>query len=670
METTCSRLLKRSDLFETDHRIIVVHGDADSGMTQDVLRLVRQEPHSLRTVFVVPNARSVAETAKGGVLPQTIKIVTPFTYHRIHHRLHDLIVIEDYETPTVEYEVLFRLIKKVPESTRIVFLSSNPHISRIESFLGSNLHTIKVSAPTPYPITVSYHTGNSIFKELADKQPFFRAIVFLNKQSACNYCLDKTRIPGYRIFAVHAGIPDYEMEAFRTCCQDLSQRMVIFCTSILERKIIPGIDLVIDVCLHTRAYQGAAEVCLANKAIMARRARRTGQTCPGRVIRLVSEDMFQTFPEDEDGYNGINQGADPSAGYEWSRVLMSLIKHRIDLFTLFDANSMPAATTEAIQAMLNELVRFRCITPNFRVTRIGKRAIRMGFPRASLFFSPILTAARIIGYWKNPRASLSLRDRLIYILVSLVVHQTGTGSGNLFWMRHPHRGTDPHIPFAGSDELHLRLNVLLNGLLAPSIDWFAKRYSINNKLLKDFRTMFQRVFRELDPAIAKDASLLLRVLRVDRRNRSADSLFSLREEDLDIIRCQSHPTVHWIQTYNSRYYTNVYASEMGDEYWATLRLPVNAYRPLKHLIPLVIQNETITLWVAPHTSLQVVRRSFDELRSTQALWQDIQNSRKEWKEVMDMVIEEIATEVAFRPGFVGAEEAATDFSNRLMSVRR
>jgi hypothetical protein len=35
-----------------------------------------------------------------------------------------------------------------------------------------------------------------------------------------------------------------------------------------------------------------------------------------------------------------------------------------------------------------------------------------------------------------------------------------------------------------------------------------------------------------------------------------------------------------------------------------------------------------------------------------------------------MVIEEIATEVAFRPGFVGAEEAATDFSNRLMSVKR
>jgi hypothetical protein len=210
----------------------------------------------------------------------------------------------------------------------------------------------------------------------------------------------------------------------------------------------------------------------------------------------------------------------------------------------------------------------------------------------------------------------------------------------------------------------------LNGLLAPNIDRFAKRYSINNKLLKDFRGMFQGVFRELDPAVAKDASLLLRVLRVDRRNRSADSLFSLREEDLDIIRCQSHPTVHWIQTYNSRYYTNVYASDMGDGYWATLRLPVNAYRPLKHLIPLVIQNETITLWTAPHTSLQVVRRSFDELRSTQALWQDIRNSRKEWKEVMDMVIQEIAAEVAFRPGFVGAEEAATDFSNRLMSVTR
>ena len=667
-----SRLFKRSDLFETDHRILVIHGDADSGMTRDVLRLVCEEPHSLRTVFVVPNARSVAETAKGGV-PWTIKIVTPFTYHRIHHRLHDLIVIEDYDTPTVEYEVLFRLMKKIPESTRIVFLSSNPHISRIESFFGSGLQTIKVSVPTPYPIAVNYHTGNSIFKVLTDKQPFFRAIVFLNKQSACNYCLDKTRIPGYRIFAIHAGIPDYEMEAFRACCQDLSQKMVIFCTSILETKIIPGIDLVIDICLHTRAYQGSTEVCLANKAIMARRARRTGQTCPGRVIRLVSEDIFQTFPEDEDGYNGINQSADPSANYEWSRVLMSLIKHRIDLVTLFDANSMPAATTEAIQAMLNDLVRFRCITPNFRVTRLGKRAMRMGFSRASLFFSPILTAARIIGYWKkNPRASLSLRDRLIYTLVSIVVHQTGTGSGNLFWItrHHHHRGIDPHIPFAGSDELHLRLNVLLNGLLAPNIDLFAKRYSINNKLLKDFMGMFYRVFRELDPALAKDASLLLRVLRVDRRNRSADSLFSLREEDLDVIRCQSHPTVHWIQTYNSRYFTNVYASDMGDEYWTTLRLPVNAYRPLKHLIPLVIQNETITLWSAPHTSLQVVRLSFDELRSTQALWQDIQNSRKEWKEVMDRVIQEIATEVAFRPGFVGAEEAATDFSNCLMSVTR
>jgi hypothetical protein len=525
---------------------------------------------------------------------------------------------------------------------------------------------IRVSVPTPYPVRVTYHEGQSIFQELTATRPFFRAMVFLNKQFSCNYCLDRTRIPGCRVFAIHAGTPDYEMEAFRACCLDLTQQMVIFCTSILETTIIPGVDLVIDSCMQTRAYPGSTQTCLANKAMMDRRARRTGQTCPGRVIRMICEEGYQLIPEDEDS----NVAGLQCESYEWSGVLMSMMKHRINPLMVFDSGSVAAPMMEAIQNTLNELIQAQCVTPNWRVTPLGKQAMRMSIPRSKLFFSPVLTAARISGFWNKKarmggsKAKSLVRDRLVFVLVGLIVHQAGTASGGLFWRR---RYPDPRVSFfAAGDDLHLRMNVLLNGLLAPNMDRFAKRYSINNRLLKNFRTMFQRVFRELDPALAEDPSLLLRLLQVDRHDNGT---FSLRDQDLDTVRCRACPSVHWVQSYHSKsYFNRVYASDPEYGEWSTLRFPASSLDPQKHILPLVINNDTITLWMATPTSLRLVRRTFHELRSTQALWQDIQNSRREWKEVMDSVIQEIANEVAFRPGFVGAQETATEFSNRLQNL--
>lgn len=109
----------------------------------------------------------------------------------------------------------------------------------------------------------------------------------------------------FRLFVLHSSIDmEHSVKAMEVACN--KNRKVILATNVAESSVtIPGVSYVVDSCRSLEIYwdrnikQHAPRLVWISQSQADQRKGRTGRTCDGTVVRLVTRDLYHGFPKSE-----------------------------------------------------------------------------------------------------------------------------------------------------------------------------------------------------------------------------------------------------------------------------------------------------------------------------------------------------------------------------------
>ncbi|KAG0553883.1 hypothetical protein M758_12G048900 [Ceratodon purpureus] len=111
--------------------------------------------------------------------------------------------------------------------------------------------------------------------------------------------------PAFSLFVLHSSIDiEHSVKAMEIACN--KKRKVILATNVAESSVtIPGVSYVVDSCRSLEIYwdrnvkHHAPRLVWISQSQADQRKGRTGRTCDGTVVRLVTRQLYHGFPKNE-----------------------------------------------------------------------------------------------------------------------------------------------------------------------------------------------------------------------------------------------------------------------------------------------------------------------------------------------------------------------------------
>jgi hypothetical protein len=298
--------------------------------------------------------------------------------------------------------------------------------------------------------------------------------VFLSTHEQCDKlakdCQSFAQRHGWSTRAIYGGLTYQEHKEWIDFVRD-HPRFIVFATNVAETSItIPNLSLVLDLGIHCiqKNNQIVFEKC--PKANMIQRAGRTGRTCPGKVIRYMTQSAFDELPFQ----------VEPE--HNWDLMVLRILRHKIDPSTIYSTSCDDIISKFQFYGIMTEtgldekmahfVVHSHLLFKNsvflYKFLKFIHSPTSLFFFIVAISFIDISEARLMRSYYYSSDMKMS-RARFLENLIDIF-------------------GKRP-------DELELRLNIFFSCLYAEDPFEFSKAFSLNFRSFRFTKNHIQKTFR-------------------------------------------------------------------------------------------------------------------------------------------------------------------------------
>ena len=473
--------------------IVLFSAPTGSGKTTGMKKLVEQNPDIFgRTVMVQPTkmaSQTFQDSAMGMIMRTPIPVLE--TFYRCGSFRCDTFILDEVHTQSVEYAAILQIlrVKNLHLKIRIILMSATPDVESFEELFPS-LRVMMVPVQSPFPIDIQYHKIPApvatfinhrcmlplIEEQLANRLGHERILIFVYTHEQCDRLvqdLKKSSNVGVKSYldrdrenirSLHGGFSEEERQEWNRFLRE-RKRSIIIATNVAETSItIPGVSLVID--FGIRCIQMGTRIIydLCPRSNLEQRAGRTGRTCPGVVVRMMSEEDYHARP-----YQGDHE-------YNWDIVILRMLKHRVPMDNLIPNNVH-------VHSILERFVHYGVL--DGRTRHLNQDMTRF------ILDSPLLfkNSCRLFDFLSKKRSESMV---ILYAMVITIIDAFEAKMIRIYYYSREttKMNRNQYLSFLQSrfcsekDELELMLNIYMSCALSEDAFQLAKAYSLNFRSIR------------------------------------------------------------------------------------------------------------------------------------------------------------------------------------------
>ncbi|NDE13503.1 hypothetical protein EBZ80_01050 [bacterium] len=609
------------------HAAMAVEAPTGSGKTMTAYEHFRDEAG----IMVLPTRMAIENVRKRHPCHGRLRLLTPIpAIEQMTRGVPPLVIVDEAHTSSREYESLLCFLRRMARPPRLLFLSALIDEERLSGFF-PGLVVARLPAARKHPIAITYHTplydrvpsSYALIQEIdhvmrlrvmtLPERERTKILCFVASHEQCDRLADATKHQGYEVHTLHGGMSEEEVGEIRDRLADPDIMTICFATNMVETAVtLPGLQVVIDSGIRTNIQGGhrlVQEWC--DRSSMIQRAGRTGRTCPGRVIRLMSEQRYGQLPL-------VHLPV-----HNFEPVVLFFLSRGIDPEKVLGADKTTPCLDKFREMGIEHGYDFlaRCGVD----VEVGLPAYRFSRSRrGDGATTAVCLALAIIQMYRNQPMNWVYIDKKYRLareraLIMKSIRDTFCVDG---------------------DMLGSVVGVFTAIWCAERPVEFCKRNSFNFRCFRETKRVFVRLASVVSSS--PKPSLLARTVTRD--------LWTAHQET--VLRF----LWRWFPRFDTR---REVADGPGylDQRFCSLHLHRTSTVSLLELVRKTDDN--ITLWT--RYPLRDYREEHWMLARTMELRRERMNQRLAWRAEFDAVVAEIRDEVAFRPGMCGMEGAMADF---------
>jgi hypothetical protein len=329
--TICDKIIEFAEkVFLSKDKEYLITAPTGSGKT---VGFIQYSIHSSKKiVFVMPTNSSIRfiqtffETQNINISNLVFMTQNHFISYLLRDNVViDIVVLDECHVDSDESEFIKLYLKKFPHIySKLIMLSATCPIQNLKKFF-PKIQEFKITPFREKKIDTFYldfemnqHNPQfslyELFKTYINRN-IHRVIVFCYSSSQCEVFSEYFASLGYKTFAYYSKMQEETQDEFLDYVKNTNNSFIVFSTNALETSVtIPDINYVFDFGKRFVYENNTLKLKWCDKSSMIQRAGRTGRTCNGKVIRLMTRQFFSTLPDLEQ-YN-----------YNFESILLSLYK--------------------------------------------------------------------------------------------------------------------------------------------------------------------------------------------------------------------------------------------------------------------------------------------------------------------------------------------------------
>lgn len=657
--------------------VLLIIAPTGTGKTMGMRDLVMRHKGVYGKTFMVQPTK-MASFSVGGIVSMTpLQLI--LHYLQQGRFLCDTLVIDEVHTQSVEYHTMLSILQKTGcfQQMRVVLMSATPHVSFLSSFFP--FETYHSPIMSPYSITIHYepldfygfasygHMARHVLRMLKTYPDHKRILVFLYTHDQCDkMALEfkeyaKTYHQGSgSVFALYGGVDMLEWQDFM---RD-HERFIVFATNVAETSItIPDLSLVIDFGIRCVQRNNRIIYNHCPKTNLVQRSGRTGRTCPGVVIRCMSEADFQSRPEKD------------NPEYNWDLIVLHMVRHQYDPLALLPSH-----------------IPIDAIMRKFRFYGLMDESSRLNRELVSFVMRcPLLlkNACHLSFFLQSKNRSDP--KFILFLLCTAIIDQMELRMSRIYYYSNDMKFSRKRLldrlkrVFSRSDddEITLYLNIVLSCMLHEKPVVFSNAFSLNFRFLRQISASMARLWEFVLPHSQQtwlDAvrNMLSHKTELDVERKNMFKVLSLTQTCIDYLRnCfLMDPMVPKFLLVNDL----ILRPNFITEHYNCIIYNTTFYSKNRYVFLLSYDDTEIDKWFDPKASLtDITTLSFTLYsfypRGIDVFVQDIDHfikhacfqmnatrkQRNVARRMFQPVLEDIQEDVAYRPGFWKMEESIQSF---------
>lgn len=461
-----------------------------TGKTTGVCGLVREHPEVFGVATIVQPTRMAARATGADAVPPGALMER---FLRTKSFGCDTLVLDEAHAPLVEYNALFSFLWRTnaAERMRVILMTATPDAEHLRGFF-PDMRTRSLDVAPPYPTTVYYepipnntpfppasvmasHTTNVLRKYVGHD----KVLVFVYTHEQCERMARELKTVveecnGGKVFALHGGVDLTEWNRFMR----QETRFVVVATNAAEASVtIPGLSLVVD--FGVRCVQRNHRIVYNHcpRSNLIQRAGRVGRTCPGVVVRCMTEPNFHERPIQD------------TPSHNWDLVVLRVLWHGHNPEALLPETLDVGSTTQKL--------RFYGL---MRSDGSLDRGLTSFVLRCPLSFKNSCHLSHFLSLHKR-QADESLLA--LYVLSCVLIDQVETRVSRVYYYSHEMKISRQRFTqklrrlFDPPDELFFHLHLVLSCLLHGSPVQFSNAFSLNFRTIRQVGAGVERLWRFL-----------------------------------------------------------------------------------------------------------------------------------------------------------------------------
>ena len=479
---------------EEEARCVGIEGPTGSGKTLGMVRFIQSNPGVFGKVIMVFPTQHAMKMIKKWVKKDTpvlfLTAKTALSYI-IHHSTEiNSIVMDEAHHVSRDYEFLFQTIRYFYETNRyqLYFLSATLDKYGLEK-LFPRINFLKIQNPSLFKTEIEYMDNSldphpssrwgvqileTVKSLIALNYPYHhqRILVFLATHDQC----EKYRKYFCELYpncvVLYGNLNDVEYSQTEKLLYHSKEPFILFATNIVETAVtIPDISLIIDLCVSYQLNHNKLSLGWCDQSSLIQRAGRTGRTCNGTVIRLLSEKFFNTL-----SYKNNHD-------YNWELPILTLKMNDLDPRTIIG---------KKIEPYLEELIKMGILDENESI--IHRDAV-------DFCFRSTLEMRFSLWLLKLQKLDINKPAKILIIMGTILIHLYETHNLSFLYVKNQRWNVYQKIVtvFSEKDELCIMISIFLTLFLNQDSSWISTHLSLNFKSFRTWLWHFESCFFLLYP---------------------------------------------------------------------------------------------------------------------------------------------------------------------------
>lgn len=587
------------------------------------------------------------------------------------------LIVDEVHTRTVEYHTFLSILrrKNMSRTHRIILMSATADPDFLSRFF-QTLRTYEIPVSSPFPVEVVYHPPADTYgfinsrgmlpvvrKILRDYPGHERVLVFVYTHEQCEKLTedlqkDLSEYNGGKTFALYGGMMPDDVEHWNQFLVE-QKKFLVVATNVAETSItIPGLSLIIDFGIQCVQQNNRIVYRHCSKSSLQQRMGRTGRTCPGTVVRCMTELEYNHLPVQDD------------PELHWDLIVLRMLRYGLN-----PSHLLPQEV--AIEKIVQKFIFYGLLDDKHRMNSRKVQFVLncpMSMRNSCLLYS-----------FLQSHDAHSYDNFLMFVIAIATMDCCETRMIRIYYYKRDRRMSKTRFlefisdTFAGQlDELEIHLNILLSCVFASNPVEFSNAFSLNYRSIRQLSASIHKVMSFACNYLGKTSiewktALRTSVLygnyqRKDLSGKNKHNVCMCSSQAMDMVHTQlfRNMCAPCLLSYNDL----AYRSNFVTEFYNCILRPYTSTSSCNHcIIPLGYDDNDIAMWgdrsknidqpiiisfsmytLAPRSINNHILGLRECIRHDYLLRKRHKMQKDHQKEKFKPVLEDIREDVAYRPG--------------------